>query len=78
MRIAIVAESFLPLMNGVTHSILRVLDHLQERGDDVLVIAPSAQDGVKAEGVGFDTVAWSEGVSELIAPFVTRDAAGDD
>jgi phosphatidylinositol alpha 1,6-mannosyltransferase len=43
VRIAIVAESFLPQMNGVTHSILRILDHFQERGDEVLVIAPSGE-----------------------------------
>ena len=28
-------------MNGVTHSLLKVLQHLERRGDDVLVIAPS-------------------------------------
>ncbi|WDF34316.1 glycosyltransferase family 1 protein [Arthrobacter agilis] len=42
MRIAIVAETFLPTVNGVTHSIQRMLDHFTDRGDDVLVIAPSS------------------------------------
>lgn len=42
MRIAIVAESFLPHMNGVTHSLLQVLAHLSRRGDEVLVLAPSS------------------------------------
>ncbi|MEV7647390.1 glycosyltransferase family 1 protein [Arthrobacter sp. NPDC089319] len=42
MRIAIVAESFLPHMNGVTHSLLQVIAHLRRRGDDVLVVAPTS------------------------------------
>ncbi|MCC9068545.1 glycosyltransferase family 4 protein [Arthrobacter cryoconiti] len=41
MKVAIVAESFLPEMNGVTHSLLKILQHLKLRGDQVLVIAPS-------------------------------------
>lgn len=41
VKVAIVAESFLPEMNGVTHSLLKILQFLASRGDEVLVIAPS-------------------------------------
>jgi len=37
MKVATVTESFLPQTNGVVHSVLRVLDHLAQRGIEAKV-----------------------------------------
>lgn len=42
VKIAILAESFLPHMNGVTGSVLQVVKHLRARGHDPLILAPDA------------------------------------
>ncbi|MEU2349647.1 glycosyltransferase [Modestobacter sp. NPDC049651] len=41
LRVAVVAETFVPSVNGVVTSVLRAVDHLAVRGHTPVVVAPS-------------------------------------
>jgi len=53
LRVAVVAESFLPQINGVTNSVLRILDFFKLNGHEAIIIAPESIGG-PSEYAGFE------------------------
>ena len=62
MRVAVVTESFLPQVNGVTNTVRQVVDHLRRTGHEAIIVAPgpgpASYDGVpvvRVRSVGLPT-----------------------
>jgi phosphatidylinositol alpha 1,6-mannosyltransferase len=52
LRITVVTEAFLPQVNGVTNSVLRLLEFARSQGHEVLIIAPESE-GAPKEYLGY-------------------------
>ncbi|MBG6055975.1 phosphatidylinositol alpha 1,6-mannosyltransferase [Salinibacterium sp. CAN_S4] len=75
MRVAVVSESFLPTVNGVTTSVRQVLDHLKRGGHEAIVIVPSAGAPTSYAGFpvfGVPTIAYRQFPVGLPSPQVQR------
>lgn len=68
---AIVAESFLPHVNGVSNSVLRILEYLSAQGHDAIVIAPGPHGRVPDNrGLGHPEISHYAGFRVVRVPTI--------
>mgnify|MGYP000417378530 CR=1 FL=1 len=56
LKVAVVTESFLPSVNGVTNSVVKVLETYQKLGIEAIVVAPTSPVAQDQEFMGFKVV----------------------